>query len=54
MEFGLKHLSYPFETAVLTDILNFDIALLDDSNKLIEFNSSVKIPSFSFDIQIIK
>ena len=54
IEFGLKHLSYPFETAVLTDILNFDIALLDDSNKLIEFNSSVKIPSFSFDIQIIK
>ena len=24
VEFGLKHLSYPFETAVLTDLLNFD------------------------------
>ena len=54
IELGLKHLSYPFETAVLTDILNFDITLLDDSNKLIEFNASVKIPCFSFDIQIIK
>ena len=54
VELGLKHLSYPFETAVLTDILNFDITLLDDSNKLIEFNASVKIPCFSFDIQIIK
>ena len=54
VELGLKHLSYPFETAVLTDILNFDITLLDDSNKLIEFNASVKIPWFSFEIQIIK
>ena len=60
VEFGIKHLAYPFETAVLTDILSFDITLLDDSNKLIEFKGNSigpvqrKVSSFSFDGQIIK
>ena len=56
VEFGIKHFAYPFETAVLTDILNFDVLLLDDNNKPIEFRESdkKKVPSFSFDIQIIR
>ena len=37
VEFSVKHLSFPFITQILTDILNFDVTFLDDSGKLIEF-----------------
>ena len=55
IEFGVKHLSYPLSTAILTDILNFDITLIDDLNKPLGFgNDERRVPSFNFDIQIIK
>ena len=55
VQFGVKHLSYPFATAILTDILDFDLTLVDNSNKPLEFAKDEKrVPSFNFDIQIIK
>ena len=55
VEFGVKHLLYPFSTAILTDTLNFDITLTEDLNKPLEFGKDkTRVPSLNFDIQIIK
>ena len=55
VEFNVKHLSFPFITQTLTDILNFNVTFLGDSGKLIEFKKDKrKVSSFSFMIQIIK
>ena len=34
-----KHLSFPFKTLSLNDLLNFSIDLINDGNKSIKFNS---------------
>ena len=50
-----KHFAFAFETVNLSDLLNFQLILLDDEVKLIKFApNEKKIPALTFIIQIIK
>ena len=43
-----KHLSFPFTTKTLNDLLNFSIILRDDNNKPITFENNKKNRYFKF------
>ena len=50
-----KHFAFAIETANLSDLLNFQLSLLDDETKPIKFAPNEKeIPVLTFSIQIIK
>ena len=50
-----KHFAFAFETTNLSDLLNFELSLLDDEAKPIKFAATEqKIPALSFTIQVIK
>ena len=50
-----KHFAFAFETADLSNLLNFQLSLLDDKAKPIKFTpSEKKIQALTFSIQIIK
>ena len=50
-----KHFAFAFETVNLSDLLNFQLILLDDEVKLIKFApNEKKKPALTFIIQIIK
>ena len=50
-----KNFAFVFETTNLSDLLNFELSLLDDEAKPIKFAATEqKIPALTFTIQIIK
>ena len=50
-----KKFAFAFETANLSDLLNFELSLLDDEGKPIKFDATEqKIPALTFTIQVIK
>ena len=50
-----KHFVFAFETVNLSNLLNFQLSLLDDKAKPIKFTpNEKKIPALTFSIQVIK
>ena len=50
---NIDHLSFSFETLSLNDMLGFSINLIDDDNKLMEFNSrETKKSILNFKIEV--
>ena len=50
-----KHFAFAFETINQSDLLNFQLSLLDDKAKPIKFTpNEKKIPALTFNIQVIK
>ena len=50
-----KHFAFLFETINFTNLLNFQLTLVDDEAKLIKFkDGETKAPALSFTIQIIQ
>ena len=50
-----KSFAFVFETTNLSDLLNFELSLLDDEAKPIKFAATEqKIPALTFTIQVIK
>ena len=52
-----KHFVFAFKTVNLSDLLNFQLSLLDDEAKLIKFTPTEKkkkIPALTLSIQVIK
>ena len=50
-----KHFAFAFETVNLSDLLNFQLGLLDGEAKPIKFApKEKKIPALTFSIQVIK
>ena len=50
-----KHFAFAIETVNLSDLLNFQLSLLDDEAKPIKFApNEKKIPVLTFSIQVIK
>ena len=50
-----KHFPFAFETTSLSDLLNFELSLLDDESKPINFAATEqKIPALTFTSQVIK
>ena len=51
----VKHFAFVLETVNLSNLLNFQLTLLDDEAKLIKFTpNDKKIPALTFSIQVIK
>ena len=51
-----KHFAFAFETVNQSNLLNFQLSLLDNEAKPIKFapNQEKKIPALTFSIQVIK
>ena len=50
-----KHFAFAFETTNLSDLLNFELSLLDDEAKPINFAAAEqKVPALTFTSQVIK
>ena len=50
-----KNFAFVFETTNLSDLLNFELSLLEDKAKPIKFAvTEQKIPALTFTIQVIK
>ena len=50
-----KKFAFVFETTNLSDLLNFELSLLEDKAKPIKFAvTEQKIPALTFTIQVIK
>ena len=50
-----KHFAFAFETVNLSDLINFQLSLLDSKAKSIKFKSGEqKIPALTFSIQVIE
>ena len=51
----VKHFAFALETVNLSDLLDFQLTLLDDEAKPIKFTpNEKKIPALTFSIQVIK